>query len=74
MHLSLVFLLVKKTITKRKSRSKKYFDENQILVYETRNEFLEFNKHGDWIKAMRYDEGDKGSEVHVIIRELEYVD
>ena len=41
------------SLTEEKSRYKKYYDKDQKLVYETRNAFLEFNSHGDWIKAMR---------------------
>jgi len=67
-------ILEYESLTERKSRYKKYYDEDQKLVYETRNEFLDFNDHGDWIKAMRYDEGEDGREVHLIIREIEYFD
>jgi hypothetical protein len=67
-------ILEYESLTERKSRYKKYYDEDQKLVYETRNEFLDFNDHGDWIKAMRYDEGEDGLEVHLIIREIEYFD
>ena len=67
-------ILEYESLTERKSRYKKYYDEHQKLVYQTRNEFLEFNNHGDWIKAMRYDEGEDGSEEHLIIREMEYFD
>jgi len=67
-------ILEYESLTERKSRYKKYYDADQKLVYETRNEFLEFNDHGDWIKAMRYDEGEDGSEAHLIIREIEYFD
>ena len=67
-------ILEYESLTEGKSRYKKYYDEDQKLVYETRNEFLEFNNHGDWIKAMRYDEGEDGSEEHLIIREIEYFD
>jgi hypothetical protein len=67
-------ILVYESLTESKSRYKKYYDEDQKLVYETRNEFLEFNDHGDWIKAIRYDEGEEGSDDHLIIREIEYSD
>ncbi|MCW5518104.1 hypothetical protein [Muriicola sp. Z0-33] len=66
-------ILEYESLIERKSRYKKYY-KNQKLVYETHNEFLEFNDNGDWTKAMRYDEGEDGSEEHLIIREIEYVD
>ena len=67
-------ILEYESLTEGKSRYQKFYDEDQKLVYETRNEFLEFNTHGDWIKAMRFDEGVDGIEEHLIIREFEYLD
>ena len=67
-------LLEYESITEGKSRYQKYYDQDHELVYVTRSEFLEFNKHGDWVKAMRYDEGEGDLQVHLIIREFDYVD
>ena len=66
-------ILEYESLTEGKSRHKKYYDENQKLVYETRNEFLEFNDQGDWIKATRHDEGEDELQVHLILREIDYV-
>ncbi|WP_431157823.1 hypothetical protein [Winogradskyella poriferorum] len=62
------------SLTEPNKRYKKYFDENQKLVYETRNEFLEFNAHGDWTKAVRFDEGEGELQIHLIYREFDYYD
>lgn len=67
-------ILEYESLTDGKSRYKKYYNEDNKLVYETRNEFLEFNNHGDWIKALRYDEDEYGNDVHLIIRDIEYID
>ena len=67
-------ILEYESLTEGKSRYKKYYDKDQKLVYETRNEFLEFNNHGDWIQAIRYDE-DKDTVVqYLMIRAFEYFD
>ena len=66
-------LLEYESITKGEFRYQKYYDQNQELVYLTTSEFIEFNNHGDWLKAMRYDEGEGDKLVHLIIRELVYI-